>query len=127
MIMKTLYVLIALWVCSLGFPDQIRAREIPFSREIPDLYIHDLSDTIIRDWIIPGRKMTIKLDRRKLKCYMPPAFIVDRVHWPYERFSTLHPEDIARIEVLKCPCPWKEFGLPKNITGIILITTKKKP
>lgn len=93
---------------------------------ILNVYINEIPDVLIKERNIPHKPTRIQLDRRRLKCYMPPEFIVNGKHWKYDEVLNLIPDDIIKVEVLKRPYPWKQYGLRKNITGIVLVTTKNK-
>ena len=102
----------------------LRAQQSVNKRDhILNVYINEIPDVLIKERKISHEHTRFQLDRRRLKCYMPPEFIVNGKHWEYHKVS---PDDIIRVEVLKRPYPWEQYGLRKNITGIVLVATKNK-
>lgn len=118
-----LYILLFLFLPSSCF-EVLAQNPIPRIETLPDVTLR--SDFLIKDTKISPKQIIFQLDRRRLKCYMPPEFIVNGKHWEYHKVSKLEPDDIIRVEVLKRPYPWEQYGLRKNITGIVLVTTKNK-
>jgi len=118
-----IYITLILFLPALSF-EALSQNPIPPIDTLPDVTIRP--DVLIKERKISQKPTRFQLDRRRLKCYMPPEFIVNGKRWKYYQILNLEPDDIIRIEVLKRPYPWRKYRLRKNITGIVLITTKNK-